>query len=55
MVEIKKQVVESLSKKPFRYFKINQPVNPQLPNIISNAKSDLDDDDEEEDITLSAE
>jgi len=54
MVEIKKQVDESSSKRPFRNFKRNQPENSQRPNIISNAESDLDND-EEEDTVLSAE
>ena len=47
MVEIKKQVVESSSKKPFRSFKRNHTSNPQPPNRISNVESDLDADDEE--------
>lgn len=46
MVEIKKQVAKSSSKKPFRSFKRNQTSNPQPPNTISNVGSDLDEDDE---------
>ena len=46
MVEIKKQVAESSSKKPFRTFRRNQPPNPQPPNTISNAKTN--DEDKEE-------
>ena len=46
MVEIKKQVTESSSKKTFRPFRRNQPPDPQPPNIISNGE--IDDEDEEE-------
>lgn len=53
MVEIKKQVVETSSKRQFRNFKRNQAIDPKPPNAISNAESDLDDE-EEEDTTLSA-
>ena len=42
MVEIKKQVVESSSKKPFRYLKRNQTSNPKPPNTISNVESNLE-------------
>ena len=52
MVEIKKQVVESSSKKPFRSFKKSQKSNPQLPNIISNIESNHDE--EEDEIVLSS-
>ena len=38
MVEIKKQVAKSSSKKPFRTCKINLPLNPQPPNTISNVE-----------------
>jgi len=47
MVEIKKQVAESSSKKPFISFKRNHTSNPQPPNRISNVESDMDEDDEE--------
>ena len=46
MVEIKKQVAESSSKKPFRTYRRNQPPNTQPPNTISNAETN--DEDEEE-------
>lgn len=42
MVDIKKQVAETSSKKPFRPFKRNSPVGPNPPNAISNVKSDED-------------
>lgn len=51
MVEVKKRVVESSSKKPFRSFKRNQTSNPQTLNTISNHEYDLDEDIEE--MTLS--
>ena len=38
MVEIKKQVAETSTKKPFRNFRRNQ-VESKPPNIISNAES----------------
>lgn len=53
MVEIKKQVVETSMKKPFRKFKGNQSTDPKLPNAISNVESDLNDDGDE-DTVLSA-
>ena len=46
MAEIKKQVAESSSKKPFRPFRRNQPTNPQPLNTISN--DEIDDEDEDE-------
>ena len=46
MVEIKKQVAEPSSKKPFRTYRRNQRPNPQPPNTISNVETD--DEDEEE-------
>jgi len=54
MVEIKKKVAETSTKRPFRNFKRNQPTNPKPPNVISNSESELDDD-EEEDTVLSVE
>jgi len=45
MVDIKKQVAETCSKKPFRPFKRNSPTDPKPLNAISNAK--LDGDEEE--------
>lgn len=51
MVEIKKQVAETSTKKPFRNFK--RPES-KLPNSISNAESDPKND-EEEDTILSSE
>lgn len=54
MVEIKNQVVETSTKKPFRNFKRNWSTEPKPPNAISNAESDLDND-EDEDIVLSSE
>lgn len=54
MVEIKKKVAENSTKKPFRIFKRNQPTKLKPPNAISNAKSYLDDN-EDEDIVLSSE
>jgi len=38
MVDIKKQVVETSSKKPFRPFKKSPPVDPKPPNVISNVE-----------------
>ena len=52
MVEIKKQVAETSTKKPFRNFRRNQSTSPRPPNAISNTESDLDDD-EDEDTVLS--
>ena len=47
MADIKKQFVESSSsKKTFRPFKKNQSYNSQSPNIISNAESGQDTDEE---------
>lgn len=40
MVDIKKQVTETSSKKSFRAFKRNSPADPKPPNAISNAKLD---------------
>lgn len=51
MVEIKKQVAETSTKKPFRNFKRAET---KPPNAISNVELDLDND-EEEDIVLSSE
>ena len=45
MVEIKKQVAETSTKRPFRNFKINQ-AESKPPNSISNAESE---EEEEED------
>lgn len=47
MVEIKKQVAESSSKKPFRSFKKTQASNYQPPNVISNVESNQDEDEDE--------
>lgn len=52
MVEIKKQVFESSSKKHFSSFKRNQTFNPQPPNTISNSESDLDEGDEETTLSI---
>ena len=43
MEEIKKQVVESSSKKPFRSFKKTQTSNSQPPNVMSNIEYEQDD------------
>lgn len=51
MVEIKKQVAKSSSRKPFRPFKRNPTSDPKPPNTISNAESDL----EEEEISTADE
>jgi len=51
MVEIKKQVAETSTKKPFRNFKSAES---KPPNAISNVESDLDND-EDEDTILSLE
>ncbi len=40
MVDIKKQVVETSSKKPYRDFKRNPSTNSKPPNAITNAKSE---------------
>ena len=50
MVEMKKQVAETSTKRPFRNFKRNQPTDPKPPNAISNVESDLEDDEDEETI-----
>ena len=42
MVDIKKQVAETSSRKSFRPFKRNPPSNPKPPNTISNVESDVD-------------
>jgi hypothetical protein len=42
MVDIKKQVVETSSRKYFRPFKINSPSNPKPPNTISNVESHVE-------------
>ena len=42
MIDIKKQVVETYSRKPFRPFKRNHVSDPKPPNTISNAESNLD-------------
>ena len=48
MVDIKKQVVEnSSSKETFKNFKKGQSSNTQPPNIISNAESDQDTEEEQ--------
>ena len=44
MVDIKKQVAETSSKKSFRPFKRNSPANPKPPNAISNVESDGEED-----------
>lgn len=54
MVEIKKQVAKTSTKRQFRNFKRNKPTDPRPPNAISNAESNLDDY-EDEDNVLSAE
>jgi len=40
MVDIKKQVAETSSKKPFRHYEINPPTNPKPPNDLTNTKSE---------------
>jgi len=55
MVEIKKYVAKTSTKRPFRNFKRNQPTYPKPPNVISNVGSDLDDDEEEDTILLAEE
>ena len=52
MVEIKKKVAETSTKRPFRNFKINQ-AKLKPPNAISNAESE--DDEEEENPLISDE
>jgi len=47
MIEIKKQVAEPSTKRPFRNFK--KPES-KPPNVISNADSDPEEDEEEETI-----
>jgi len=42
MVDIKKQVAEISSRKPFIPFKRNLVYDPKLANTISNVESDLD-------------
>lgn len=42
MVDIKKQVVETSSKKSFRPFKNNSLADHKFPNDISNVESDGD-------------
>ena len=49
MVEIKKQVAETSTKKPFRNFRRNQ-VESKPPNAISNAESE--EEEEEEDTSV---
>eukprot|EP00253_Pinus_taeda_P014545 PITA_14545 len=44
MVDIKKQVVETSSKKPFKPYKRNPPFATKPPSTISNAESDLEED-----------
>jgi len=39
MVDIKKQVVETSSKKPFKPFKINHSIDPKPPNSITSAET----------------
>ena len=39
MVDIKKRVEKTSSKKPFRPFKKNSPADPKPPNAISNDES----------------
>lgn len=39
MVDIKKQVAKTSSKKPFRPFERNSPADPKPPSAISNAES----------------
>ena len=47
MVEIKKQVAETSSKKPFRSFRKNQWSISRPPNVISNIESDQEEEEEE--------
>ena len=51
MVDIKTQVAETSSKKTFRPFKRNSPADPKISNAISNAESDL----EEEEVSTTEE
>ena len=44
MVDIKKQVAETSSKKYFRPFKRNSPANPKPPNVILHVESDGEED-----------
>lgn len=44
MVDIKKQVAETSSKKSFRPFERSSPADPKPPNAISNVESDGEDD-----------
>ena len=55
MVEIKKQVAETSTNRPFRKFKRNQTTESKPPNSISNAESDLEEDEEEDTPPLSEE
>ena len=55
MVETKKQVVETSTKKPFRNFRRKQSTEPKPTNAISNAELDLDDDEDEDTFLLSKE
>lgn len=48
MVEIKKQVAETSTKRPFRNFKKTES---KPPNVISNADSDPEEEEEEETIS----
>lgn len=52
MIEIKKYVAETYTKRPFRNFKRNWPTDPKPPNAISNVESNLDDDEEQDTILL---
>lgn len=54
MMEIKNQVAETSTKKPFTNFRRNQSNEPKSPNSISNAKL-YQDGDEDEDTILSLE
>lgn len=40
MVDLKKQVAETSSKKPYKPFKINPSIDPKPPNAITNAESE---------------
>ena len=46
MVDIKKQVAETSSKKPYRAFKRNPPIEVKPPSIVSNVESEEEEEEE---------
>ena len=51
MIDIRKQVAETSSKKPYRSFKRNLPMEVKSPNAVSNVESEEEEEEEEENTT----